>query len=367
MAARRTWVSWASLTLAAGLQVAGASLAVAPLLLPSAVSAAPRAAVPHISGFDVKGVDRVEAGSELEFTLWGTAGGQASLRIDGAQRPLPLYEASPGVYQGIYTVSRRDKIAPTAAVNANLRSGNRVATALLDEPLQQDYKPPAPPTPPAIEPQISKFELRTENTRDGGATLHFKLLGSPGGRASVNLPGAQTRSLMLEEMQPGQYEGHHVMQAGDRLDNTRPVRARLRLGEHSVTSTADNTLQPVPSRVADVSTCLDCGKVLAVNRIEVNGDGSYVGTAAGGVLGAVVGSQIGQGNGRTAAGVAGAIGGALLGREIERRNTRKVHYEVLVRLNNGSQRSVSYDTQPAWRVGDAVRLVDGTLQAANRS
>ena len=359
MASRHAWLY------AASLQLAGAGLLTGPLMLPASALAATRNAVsaPRITAFDVKAVDRVEPGSDLVFTLWGSAGGQASLRIDGAQRPLQLAETSAGVYEGVYTVSRRDKIAPGAAVNANLRSGNRVDTALLDEPLQQDFKPaPAPPSGP----EISRFDVRTENTRNGGSTLHFMLTGTPGGRASVHVPGAQARMLLLDETRPGHYEGTYALQTGDRLEADRPVRARLRLGEHVVTAEAASNLQQVPSRVVAAPVCIDCGKVIAVNRIELNGDGSLVGTAAGGVLGAVVGSQIGQGNGRNMAGLAGAIGGALLGREIERRTTKKVHYEVVTRLDNGSQRSAAFDNPPAFRVGDAVRWVDGTLRAADR-
>lgn len=365
MASRHAWI------FAASLQLAGAGAMVGPLMLPASASAAPRAAVnaPRITAFDVKAVDKVEAGSDLEFTLWGTAGGQASLRIDGARKPLQLAETAPGVYEGVYTVSRRDKIAPGASVNANLRSGDRVDTAVLDEPLQQDYKmpaAPAAPTAPAAGPEISRFDVRTENSREGGSTLNFKLTGTPRGRASVNVPGAQARMVLLDETRPGQYEGRYALQAGDRLDTSRPVRARLRLGEHVVTADAETNLQQVPSRVVAAPVCVDCGKVIAVNRIELNGDGSLVGTAAGGVLGAVVGSQIGQGNGRTAAGVAGAIGGALLGREIERRTSKKVHFEVLTRLDNGGQRTASFEDTPAFKVGDVVRWVDGTLRAADQ-
>ena len=359
MASRNAWLA------AAGLQLAGLGLLAGPLMLPASALAAPRNAVsaPRITAFDVKAVDRVEPGTDLVFTLWGSAGGQASLRIDGAQRPLQLAETSAGVYEGVYTVSRRDKIAPGASVNANLRSGNRVDTAVLDEPLQLDYKPAAAP---ASGPEISRFDVRTENTRNGGSTLHFMLNGTPQARASVHVPGAQARMLLLDETRPGQYEGQYALQAGDTLDTGRPARARLRLGEHVVTADAQSNLQQVPSRVVAAPVCLDCGKVTAVNRIELNGDGSLVGTAAGGVLGAVVGSQIGQGNGRNIAGLAGAIGGALLGREIERRTTKKVHYEVVTRLDNGGQRTASFDSPPAFRVGDVVRWVNGALQAADR-
>lgn len=350
--------------MAACLQLGVGSALMAPVLLwTGPVQAADQqvATAPRISAFDVQAIDKVESGAELDFTLWGTPGGQASLRIDGAQRPLQLSETSPGRYEGTYTVNRRDKIAPGAAVNANLRSGNRVATALLDEPLQQGYQ--APP-PPSTEPLISRFDTRTESLRDGASTLHFVLDGTAGGRASVMVPGTQARYVLLDETRAGHYEGRYTLRAGERIDTERPVRARLRLGDHSVTSLAASNLQAVTQRPVAAVACIDCGKVLAVNRVEVDGDGSYVGATAGGVLGAVVGSQIGQGNGRTAAGVAGAIGGALLGREIERRNSRRAHYEVVVRLDSGGQRTVTFDSEPSFRVGDRVQLNGNTLQVA---
>lgn len=38
-------------------------------------------------------------------------------------------------------------------------------------------------------------------------------------------------------------------------------------------------------------------------------------------------------------------------------------YEVLVRLEDGTVRIFSYDTQPEFRAGDAVRIIDGALTA----
>ena len=80
------------------------------------------------------------------------------------------------------------------------------------------------------------------------------------------------------------------------------------------------------------------------------------------MLGAVVGSQFGKGDGRTAAGVAGAVGGALLGREIQKRSNQRTQYEVVVRMNDGAQRTVVYAEAPSWRVGDRVRVVGETLE-----
>ena len=359
MASRHAWM------VAACLQ-GGLGAAVAPALflaLPAVAAERQVASAPRITAFDVQAIDKVEAGAELDFTLWGTPGALAVLRIDGAQRPLTLQETAPGRYEGVYTISRRDRIAAGSAVNANLRHGNRVATALLDEPLQQGYVPA--PVAAASAPQISHFDVRADTVGSGGSTLLFGLDGSPGGRASVVVPGTRARTVMLDETRPGHYEGRYTLQAGDQIEADRPVRARLRVGEVSITRLADNNLQSVTPRPVAAVSCVDCGKVLAINRVEVAGDGSYVGATAGGVLGAVVGSQIGQGNGRTAAGVAGAIGGALLGREIERRNSRTVHYEVLVRLDSGGQRTVSFDNPPNYRVGDRVQLSGNSLQMAS--
>jgi len=108
--------------------------------------------------------------------------------------------------------------------------------------------------------------------------------------------------------------------------------------------------------------CRECATVQAVNAVTVDGEGRVLGTVAGGVLGAVVGSQFGKGDGRTAAGVAGAVGGALLGREIQKRHNERTQYEVVVRMNDGQQRTVIYADTPNFRVGDRVRVVGDVLE-----
>ena len=46
------------------------------------------------------------------------------------------------------------------------------------------------------------------------------------------------------------------------------------------------------------------------------------------------------------------------------RSTKR--WDVVVRMENGSERTVSAAQQPAWRVGDRVRLNNGVLQAERR-
>lgn len=342
-------------TLAIALMSTGAAgLSVAPLPV-LAQSAAVRAEMPRISSIDVRAVERIEPGADLEFTIWGTSGAVASLQIDGATRPLTLYEDSPGVYRGTYTVARRDRIGPDSRVTANLRRDNRVATATLGEALQSDWPSPVAS---AQRPEISKVTV-TDGGRRNPDALRFTMMGTPGGQASVQLQGSNPRVLVMEEIRPGEYTVLHRLAAGARVATDRPLVARLRIGDRVATSSVDNAYQGVANlrHRGDDKWCAECGVVEAVNAVEVDGNGKVIGTLAGGALGALLGSQIGKGDGRTAAGVAGAVGGALIGREIARRQGHTVQYEVVVRLNQGERRVVMAEAAPSVKVGDAVRVV----------
>jgi outer membrane lipoprotein SlyB len=148
------------------------------------------------------------------------------------------------------------------------------------------------------------------------------------------------------------------------VDTEQPLVAQLRLGNRTVQSSVQNAYAGVNlrTRADSYATCQNCATVQAVNEVVVDGEGRVLGTVAGGVLGAVVGSQFGKGDGRTAAGVAGAVGGALLGREIQKRHNQRTQYEVVVRMNDGLQRTVMYAEPPNFRVGDQVRVVGETLE-----
>jgi hypothetical protein len=345
-----------------------AALMCAPLLatapLPASAQVAAHNAVPRITAFDVANIDRIEPGAELAFTLWGTPGAQASLQVQGAGRPLQLSETSPGVYQGTYTVSRRDQIAPDASVTANLRQGNRVGTAALDEPLVRNLPAARPAMAVADGPQISRFSVTPGGDGRTGTLIHLEATGTPGAQVSVQLPGSRGGRVLLHEDAPGLYRATYRVTADDRLDTQAPLTARLRVGERSVTTTLDRALSAVPmsAPLAVAPPCGNCGRVEAINRMQVEGNGNVLGTVAGGLLGAVVGSQFGGGSGRTAAGVAGAVGGALLGREVQRKSNQREQYEVVLRMDDGQRNVLHLDNAPAARVGDAVRVVDGALQ-----
>jgi outer membrane lipoprotein SlyB len=119
-----------------------------------------------------------------------------------------------------------------------------------------------------------------------------------------------------------------------------------------------------PGNRRSAAHCVDCGVVEAINVVEVKGNGSYLGTIAGGVAGVLLGSQVGHGAGTTVAQVAGAAGGAYVGNEIEKRMKTTKHYEVVVRLDNGGSKTVSLAAHPGFAVGSRVTVANGTVAAA---
>lgn len=118
---------------------------------------------------------------------------------------------------------------------------------------------------------------------------------------------------------------------------------------------------PQPPKPAAAPVCTSCGVVASVNAITQKGEGSGLGAVAGGVLGGVLGHQIGGGTGKKIATVAGAAGGAYAGHQVEKNMKSTTHYDVVVNMEDGSTRTFSYDTQPAFQPGSKVRVVNGAL------
>lgn len=107
------------------------------------------------------------------------------------------------------------------------------------------------------------------------------------------------------------------------------------------------------------------GVVESVREVTTPAEKSNgAGPIAGGVAGAVLGHQLGHGTANTVLTVLGAAGGALAGKEIEKNVRATKHWEVVVRLDDGSTQTLKSDTAPYWHGGERVRLLDGRLQPA---
>ena len=110
--------------------------------------------------------------------------------------------------------------------------------------------------------------------------------------------------------------------------------------------------------------CAACGVIESVRSVELRGDASGIGAVTGGVTGAVLGNTMGRGRGNTAMTIIGAAGGALAGNEIEKSMKKRHAYRLTVRMEDGSVRTLSQSTPPAFAGGDKVKGVDGALVRA---
>lgn len=325
-------------------------------------------AAPRIDGFDVQAVRTPAPGNELAFTLYGSPGGSAAVQIGGATGGLALTETEAGVYEGIYTIRQRDRITANSTVTANLRVGNYVASTILDEPLigTPSGRRSSPQAAASGALTIDYFDVEAPRRLEAGEELTLILSGTPGAKASARIAGVKGK-MLLTEVRPGIYEGTHTIKQRDRIEPNSAVSGRLRHGEQEANAVLGKSLLAGSnhrSRDRDnraARRCINCGTVEAINLIEVQGEGSYLGKIAGGLAGALLGNQIGGGTGKKVATVAGAAGGVYVGNEVEKRYRTTKHHEVVVRLENGGTQTITYTEPPPFAVGARVKVENGAL------
>ena len=175
---------------------------------------------PQIDSFTVDSTAPLTPGSDIEFSLEGTPRGQASVRVTGVNKNIVMREVSQGIYEGSYTVSRRDKLGaqPTARATLRLRGMTSVATQALAAtaaPAAPVAAPPTPaPQPAAALPVIERFGVTPIAKIEPGAELRFNAVGTPGGRALLTIDGI-VRDVAMPEVRPGRYEGGYTIRRND--------------------------------------------------------------------------------------------------------------------------------------------------------
>lgn len=208
-------------------------IATAMLALPTAAMAQP--AGPELRSLQVTSDDGLKAGSELEFTVEGTARAQINVRIDGVNRNIVLKETERGVYTGSYTIKRQDRISPASAIRAMMRVRNRSIVANYPFPAgMTNLQAPAPVAPVAAL-KIERFVVAPIDKIEPGAELRFLMNGMPGGVAEFEIPGV-INNVPMREVRPGVYEGTYTIRRLDNLSPSRPIVATLRAGNRTVTS-----------------------------------------------------------------------------------------------------------------------------------
>lgn len=151
-------------------------------------------------------------------------------------------------------------------------------------------------------------------------------------------------------------------------DGKAPANESTKPAHHAAASThhesaKDNNAPAAQQQVAAAApVCTTCGVVESYAAVQVKGQNNGVGAVAGGLGGALIGSKIaGRGN-HTLGGAIGAVGGGLLGNAIETHERTSTAYDVHVRMEDGSVRTVRQATVPT--VGQHVTVDGSTMKAA---
>ena len=145
----------------------------------------------------------------------------------------------------------------------------------------------------------------------------------------------------------------------------KPATAKHVAREHSkARSTAATQVaaaEPAKQEKAAPPVCHECGVVQSVNAVEVKGESTGAGAVVGGIAGLIIGNQIGQNKGRTLAKIAGAAGGAYAGNEVEKNMKKTVQYQVAVRMDDGSERTITQASDGGLTAGSHVKIIDGAI------
>ncbi|HEY6241751.1 MAG TPA: hypothetical protein VIW78_13060 [Burkholderiales bacterium] len=128
----------------------------------------------------------------------------------------------------------------------------------------------------------------------------------------------------------------------------------------------DLSQKPNQARAADsvsrsvAPSCALCGTIESIRTVEVRDEIRAIGAAPGGFTGTA--SNADKGDTGMATTILGAVGGAFTGTEMDEKKRRV--YRVTVRMDDGSFRTVSLSSPPAFTVGEKVRVVEGKLVRA---
>jgi hypothetical protein len=98
--------------------------------------------------------------------------------IGGATGGVVLTETESGVYEGSYTIRKRDKITARSTATAKLRLGNNVASTILDEPLigKPSVRRAPANSASATAPRIDRFDIEAPPTLVAGEGLDLTVI-----------------------------------------------------------------------------------------------------------------------------------------------------------------------------------------------
>lgn len=197
----------------------------------------------------------------------------------------------------------------------------------------------------------------SDAARKDTGTMSAQALMTPAAAAAI-AAGVATKPDPKLEAKPGTDDG--VEPAAKSAPQQEPARAPS-------SSSKTTTAKPAPARsttataAAKPGVCTTCGVIESVTPVEQKGKGTGVGAVGGAVVGGVLGHQMGGGRGKDAMTAVGIVGGGIAGHEIEKRARATTVYQVRVRMDDGSVRTVTQSTAPT--VGQKVTMNGQQIRA----
>ena len=153
---------------------------------------------------------------------WATATlGDSGVRV-------ALRERAPGEYVGTHVIRRSERIDPHQAMTVRAGWGEGPVTVAFDYP--PAFQALAMGAGPAAATTVNSFAMSPSDDLQPGQVLHFRVEGTPGARAFVEVPQV-VRGLPLREVRPGLYVGHYTLRRRDDPDAFRDARVVLRNGD----------------------------------------------------------------------------------------------------------------------------------------
>jgi len=113
------------------------------------------------------------------------------------------------------------------------------------------------------------------------------------------------------------------------------------------------------------SNCAICGTVESIRTVEVRMEAGETGIKSNGSDELAAARPAGQGSEKDSITILSSAGGLFSGSSGAESGSRKRNaYRVTVRMDDGSYRTVSLSSPPAFAIGDKVRVVEGKLVRA---
>lgn len=184
----------------------------------------------QISNMSLNSNGGLRPGATLSLHVYATPGARwANVTLgDGGVR-VRLAEQRPGEYFGTHRIERGERIDPDGVMTVRAGWGEGPVAVTFNFPLA--FQALARST--LTQPEVDSFAMWPRNNLDPGEVVRFRVAGTPGAEARLNVPGV-VRGLPLMEVRPGVYVGRYTIRAHDDPEAFEDARVVLDSGDQRV-------------------------------------------------------------------------------------------------------------------------------------